>query len=99
MRGRPDFEPPRFSGNFDHAWCETPAVSPIGGHKKREWMGIEPTTFSAVKMASSGEVTALLTALARDADLFALVERLVEIWPRLSASERTNLDEVISAQR
>jgi hypothetical protein len=61
--------------------------------------GLETTALFPRNNASSGEVTALLTALGRDADLFALVERLVEIWPRLSASERTKVDEVLSAPR
>jgi len=53
-------------------------------------MGIEPTAFSAVNTASSGERIEFLSALAQDPDLAALVERLVEIWPRLAANAPTN---------
>jgi hypothetical protein len=37
-------------------------------------------------------------SLARDADLAALVARLVEVWPSLGACERTKLAAVIAGE-
>jgi len=61
--------------------------------------GLETTSFPAGKVGISESMHSVMHSLARDADLAALVARLVEIWPSLDASERTKVDEVLSAPR
>jgi integrase len=58
---------------------------------ERERMGIENTALLPGKGTSSSALTAVLTALEADPSLAELVERLVAVWSRLSASERTKV--------
>jgi hypothetical protein len=61
--------------------------------------GLELTALSSAKTCSTDDVTALLTAPGTDAELVAVVARLVAVWPDLSASDRVELAELVGSTR